>query len=80
MAFTGAGLLHATGYDDTLGSFSMSGTGNDFTYTLSFVTVSAVPDATSSIPVAVLMIGLALGEVCRRGRARHNSQPLSILV
>lgn len=68
MAFTGAGLLHATGYDDTLGSFSMSGTGNDFTYTLSFVTVSAVPEATSLIPVAMLMIGVMLFEVRRRRR------------
>ena len=30
IAFTGTGLLHATGFDDTIGSFGMTGSGDDF--------------------------------------------------
>ena len=67
IAFTGSGLLHATGYDDTVGSFAMSGTGNDFVYTLSFVTNSAVPEASTLIPVALLALGAIVLELrCRR--------------
>jgi hypothetical protein len=69
MAFTGTGLLHATGFDDTLGSFGMTGSGNDFMYTLSFVTVSAVPEATSLVPAALLALSAILLEICRRRRA-----------
>jgi hypothetical protein len=69
IAFTGSGLLHATGFDDTIGSFAMSGTGNDFVYTLSFVTNTAVPEATTLIPVAVLALGAILLELRRRRRA-----------
>ena len=69
MAFTGTGLLHATGFDDTLGSFGMTGSGNDFMYTLSFVTVTAVPEATSLVPAALLAVSAILLEVRRRRHA-----------
>lgn len=69
MAFTGTGLLHATGYEDTVGTFGMNGSGNDFTYTLSFATNSAVPEGTSLIPAALLALVATLLEVRRRRRA-----------
>lgn len=60
MAFTGAGTLFATGatnYDPTPASFSMSGTGSNFVYQLSFVTNTAVPEPSS---IALAGFGLAL--------------------
>jgi PEP-CTERM motif len=57
MAFTGMGTLFATGYDPTPASFSMSGTGTNFSYQLSFVTNTAVPEPSS---IALTGFGLAL--------------------
>lgn len=57
MAFTGMGTLFATGYDPTPASFSMSGTGTNFSYQLSFVTNTAVPEPSS---IALAGFGLAL--------------------
>jgi hypothetical protein len=60
MAFTGMGTLFATGvtnYDPTPASFSMSGTGVNFVYQLSFVTNTAVPEPSS---IALAGFGLAL--------------------
>ena len=57
MAFTGAGTLFATGFDPTPASFSMSGTGTNFSYELSFVTNTAVPEPSS---IALAGFGLAL--------------------
>lgn len=72
MAFTGTGLLHATGYGDTVGTFGMNASGNDFIYTLSFATNSAVPEAATLMPVALLMIGVTLFEIRRRRRASQT--------
>src|SRR4029077_303876 len=57
MAFTGMGTLFATGYDPTPASFSMSGTGTNFSYQLSFVTNTAVPEPSS---IALAGFGRAL--------------------
>ena len=57
MSFTGMGTLSATGFDPTVGSFAMSGTGNNFFFQLSFVTNSAVPEPSS---IALAGFGLAL--------------------
>ena len=57
MGFTGMGTLFATGFDPTPASFSMSGTGTNFTYQLSFVTNTAVPEPSS---IALAGFGLAL--------------------
>jgi PEP-CTERM motif-containing protein len=57
MAFTGMGTLFATGFDPTPASFSMSGTGTNFVYQLSFVTNTAVPEPSS---IALAGFGLAL--------------------
>jgi hypothetical protein len=57
MAFTGMGTLFATGFDPTPASFSMSGTGTNFVYELSFVTNTAVPEPSS---IALAGFGLAL--------------------
>ena len=57
MAFTGMGTLFATGFDPTPASFSMSGTGTNFSYQLSFVTNTAVPEPSS---IALAGFGLAL--------------------
>ncbi len=57
MAFTGMGTLFATGFDATPASFSMSGTGTNFSYELSFVTNTAVPEPSS---IALAGFGFAL--------------------
>jgi hypothetical protein len=57
MSFTGMGTLFATGFDPTVGSFAMSGTGNNFFFQLSFVTNSAIPEPSS---IALAGFGLAL--------------------
>jgi hypothetical protein len=69
MGFTGTGLLHATGYDDTLGTFGLTGSGNDFMYTLSFATLTAVPETPGLMPVTFLAVSAILLEVWRRWRA-----------
>ena len=48
MAFTGAGTLFATGFDPTPATFSMDGTGENFSFQLSFVTNTATGNA--SVP------------------------------
>jgi len=57
MSFTGMGTLFATGFDSTPASFSMSGTGSNFVFQLSFVTNTAVPEPSS---IALAGFGLAL--------------------
>ena len=58
MAFTGNGLLHATGYDNTAASFGLTGSGNNYVFTLSFTTDAAtVPEPNSA---ALVGVGLAL--------------------
>jgi hypothetical protein len=68
MGFTGTGLLHATGYDDTLGTFGLTGSGNDFMYTLSFATLTAVPEAPGLVPAVLLALSAILLEGWRRWR------------
>lgn len=67
MAFTGSGILHATGYSDTPGSFSLSGTGTNYSYTLTFDSNTAVPEPSS---VALIGVGLAMGAVAVYRRRR----------
>ena len=69
MAFTGAGTLHTTvpGFDPTPASFAMNGTGNNFQYTLSFVTNTAIPEPSS---IVLAGFGLALCGAVARFRCR----------
>jgi hypothetical protein len=58
MAFTGNGLLHATGYDNTAASFGLTGSGNNYVFTLSFTTNTASVSEPSS--ASLVGVGLAL--------------------
>lgn len=55
MAFTGAGILHATGYNDTAGSFSLSGTGTNYSFQLTFDSNTAVPE-----PSTMALLGMSV--------------------
>lgn len=70
MAFTGTGMLHATGFDDTAATVGITGTGTNYNFTLSFTTNSAVPEPSSTILVGV---GLALGAVAVYRRRRRGA-------
>lgn len=70
MAFTGNGLLHATGYDDTTASFGLTGSGNNYVFTLSFTTDAATVSEPSS--AALVGVGLALCAAAIYYRRRHR--------
>ena len=69
MAFTGAGTLHATNFDNTPASFGMTGSGTNFVYTLSFITNTAVPEPST---FALAGFGLALCGAVARFRGRKS--------
>jgi hypothetical protein len=70
MAFTGNGLLHATGYDNTAASFGLTGSGNNYVFTLSFTTDAAtVPEPSSA---ALVGVGLALSAAAIYYRRRRR--------
>ncbi|MBA3726630.1 MAG: VPDSG-CTERM sorting domain-containing protein [Armatimonadetes bacterium] len=59
LSLSGFGKAHITGFDDTVASFSLQGTGNGFTFTIlqaSTTAVPTVPDGGS----AVALLGIAL--------------------
>jgi hypothetical protein len=71
MAFTGSGLLHATGYDDTAATFGLTGSGNNYVFTLSFTTNAAsVPEPSSA---ALVGVGLALSAAAIYYRRRRQT-------
>jgi hypothetical protein len=71
MAFTGNGLLHATGYDNTAASFGLTGSGNNYVFTLSFTTDAAtVPEPGSAVLVG---LGLGAGGVAAYRRRRQTA-------
>ena len=66
MAFTGTGIAHITGFDDTAGTWALSGTAaSGFNFSFSSSTTSAdVPDG--GLSIALLGIALTGIEVVRR--------------
>jgi hypothetical protein len=44
MAFSGVGVIHATGFDDTPATWALQGSGEGFQFTLSSSTTAAVPE------------------------------------
>ena len=70
LSFSGMGMLFATGFDPTPATFSMNGTGQNFSFDLSFVTNTAVPEPSS---IALGGFGLALcGAMSWLRRRRTN--------
>jgi hypothetical protein len=67
MSFSGTGVVHITGFDDTIASFGLQGSGNGFNFELSSSTTAAVPETGTTV---VLALGLVLvaAEVRRRKR------------
>lgn len=55
MSFTGQGVAHITGFDDSFATFSLQGSGNNFAFTLSSSS-TAVPEAGTT---ALLFMGFA---------------------
>jgi hypothetical protein len=67
MDFSGTGIAHITGFDDTPATFALEGAGNDFNFVLSSSTTAApasTPD--SGKTVVMLAAGLLLVELVRR--------------
>jgi hypothetical protein len=60
MSFTGIGIAHATGFDDTFGSIAFQGSGTNFTFDISTSTTSSVPEAGVTY-LLILGFGLAVG-------------------
>jgi hypothetical protein len=49
MSFTGTGIAHATGFDDTPGAWALQGAGNSFSFQISTSTTTSVPEADINI-------------------------------
>lgn len=70
MSFSGVGVAHITGFDDTIASFGLQGSGNGFNFQLSSSTTAAVPEAGTT---AMLALGLLLVAVETRRRKRRTA-------
>ena len=57
MAFSGTGIAHITGMDDTPASFALQGAGNDFNFILSSSSTATIPEGSTAV---LLAIGLML--------------------
>jgi hypothetical protein len=68
MGFTGTGLLHATGYDNTVASFGLTGTGNNYIFTLSFTTDTATVPEPGSAALVVFGVIFCAAIAYRRRR------------
>lgn len=67
MSFTGSGIAHADGFDDTPASWSLQGAGTNFAFRISTSTataVGAVPEGGTTM--ALFGIGLAVVLFLRR--------------
>jgi hypothetical protein len=58
MGFTGSGIAHITGFDDTPVSFALQGAGTGFNFTLSSSTTVGVPEGGTT--AVMLALGLVL--------------------
>lgn len=67
MSFTGTGMAHATGFDDTFASIALQGSGSNFSFEISTSTTSSVPES-GVTPMLVLGFGLATGYTYVRKR------------
>lgn len=71
MSFSGNGVVHASGYDDTPASFGLQGSGNSFEFALSSSTTASVvpepgPTALFSCGLVVTLLWLGRRLVSRR--------------
>jgi hypothetical protein len=57
MAFTGIGIAHITGFNDTPASFALQGAGSGFDFTLSSSTTATIPEGSTTV---LLVLGLLL--------------------
>jgi hypothetical protein len=67
MSFTGTGIAHATGFDDTAASWSLQGAGTNFEFQISTSTTTSVPEA-SVITSLFLGFGLFAARTLLRKR------------
>lgn len=58
MAFTGEGIAHITGFDDTFATFGLQGAGSDFSFSISTSTTSTEGVPENGATIALLAIGL----------------------
>jgi hypothetical protein len=57
MAFTGSGVVHATGFDDTPGTIALQGAGQNFVFNFSSSTTASVPEGRVN---TLLILGFAM--------------------
>ena len=66
MSFSGTGIAHVTGFDDTPASWALQGAGNNFQFTLSSSSTATIPEGNTTV---LLLLGLGLiGAVMLRRR------------
>jgi hypothetical protein len=58
MSFTGTGIAHITGFDDTPASFALEGAGTGFDFILSTSTTATIPEGGNT--AVLFAFGLAL--------------------
>lgn len=75
MSFSGSGVAHATGFDDTVAAIAFQGAGNNFSFEISTSTTASVPEGGV---MGLLILGFALlaGHILvdRRERLRGSGK------
>jgi hypothetical protein len=67
MSFSGLGIVHATGFEDTPASWSLQGAGNGLVFNLSSSTTASVPEGG-----VMSLLGLGFAMLAGRGLVRRN--------
>lgn len=74
MDFTGTGIAHLTGFDDTPATFALEGAGTNFNFVLSSSTTSVPSTPDGGATIVMLAVGLVVVELIRRTIENRRAQ------
>ena len=68
MSFTGTGIAHAAGFDDTPAAWALQGAGNNFSFQISTSTTSSVPESGVNILLLVGVVIMVVQSILNKSR------------